>query len=811
MAPGNDRRASLQALQPHAAVPGQLVPYDPRILDSDEDESIDLRQYWRVLLKRKWLILAIVLIFVGAAFFATKLQVPEYRATANVLVEMPAPPAVLSIPDYESVWHRRQEFMPTQIRILTSRALAEEVVRREGLEDHPQLTGEIRQRSVRGELRGLVSLVLGSVRSLIEGLLRGPSEPEGAEGAQAQNEAVEPAGPEGQRRADPAVAAASRLRSLIEVSPLRNTSVLQISVVSFDPEFSARVANAIVREYTRDSMERRLDAGLQAREFLEDRLNAMRIAIEAADQELANFARQAGAASLADNLDMARDGLRGLHARRDEVRRDLVELVGWRDLIQSGKVGQVDPVVNSETLTALRQQLLDANTEYARLSERFLDDYPDVSAVLRRRDLLRAEIERETQEIANNVLGRFETLNAQEKALDEAIAEREAMLMTLNERGVQYNILRREFEANQALYDGILERLKEVGVIAGVQENNVSVIDEARRPGAPFRPELRKNLGMAAMVALAIGVSLAFLLEFLDSTIRRSEDLERLIDRPVLGMVPLQRERDRERGSSVRKGSRSRHDLAHISVTHPKSAVSESFRSLRTSLMFSTPQGMPKSVMVTSSAQGEGKTITSVNLATVLAQNGARVLLIDADLRRPTLHRAFSVPRSPGLTDSITHTRGAKPDLSTPAIYTTDVPGLSLMPAGHSTPSPAELLSSSRFQTLLVDCESIFDCVIVDCPPILGLADAVVLSRVVEGVILVVASGSTGKDNFRMSVRRLRQVQAPVLGIVLNRVDMESPEYASYSTYYYHYEGEHEDETNRPQRPAALPQVREAS
>jgi polysaccharide biosynthesis transport protein len=757
MASGNDRELPFHALRPHPAGTGQAVPYDPRMLMPEEDESIDLRQYWRVLAKRKWLIFAVLVIFVAAAYFATKLQVPEYRATASVLIEMPAPPAVLSIPDYESAWHRRQEFMPTQLRILTSRALAESVVRREGLETHPQLTGEIRQRSVQGEARELARLALRVARSQVAAILRGPTEsaePAGTEEPADVGEASEPDAPRAAGR-DPAVAAAGRLRGGIEVVQVRNTSVVNISYVSFDPSFSARVANAIVREYSRDAMERRLNAGLQAREFLEDRLNNMRIAIEAADQELADFARRTGAASLAENLDMARGGLRGLNSRLDEVRRELVELTGWRDLIQAGRVDYIDPITNSASIATLRSQLLETNAEYARLSQRFLDSYPDVAEVLRRAELLRQEIEREKRDIANGVLGRFETLNAQEMALEEAIAERESMLIALNERGVQYNILRREFEANQALYDGILERLKEVGVIAGVQENHVSVIDEARRPGAPFRPNLRKNLGMAAMVALAVGVMLAFLLEFLDNTIRRSEDVERLVDRPVLGMVPLIRMRDR--GKKTRRSRRSGHSLAHICITQPKSSISEAFRSLRTSLMFSTAEGMPKSLLVTSSAQGEGKSTAAANIATVLAQNGARVLLIDADLRRPTLHRDFNLPRSPGLTDSITQP-ARMGTLEAPAIHGTEVPGLSVMPAGHSTPSPAELLSSSHFLKVLAGCRKIFDHVIIDAPPILGLADAVILSRLVDGVILVVASGGTGKESFRMSVRGLCQV-----------------------------------------------------
>lgn len=782
MASGNDRDRPFHALKPVPDSIGQLVPYDPRTQVPDEDDSIDLREYWRILVKRKSLILAVLAIVVVAAFMTTKLQVPEYRATASVVINMPSQSNLLAIQDYDSAWFRHQEFLPTQLQILTSRALAEEVVRREGLEDHPQLSGEIRQRSLVGELRQLVRLAVSAVRPV--------NDVSGESDAQAKDPV------------DPAIRAAARLRGSLEVTPVRNSTVVNVSFVSFDPEFSARIANAVVREYTRDSVQRRLDSGLQAREFLQEELDAMRIALERSDQELAEFARRVGAANLEDNLEMARSGLASLSERREEVQRELVQITAWRDLIDAGRIDQLDPVANSAAIAELRSRLVDAASEYARLSERFQDSYPTVAEVLRRMELLRQEIAAERRTIANGILGRHEVLSAQVAALDQAIADRETRLMTLNESGVQYNILRRDFEANQELYDGLLQRLKEVGVVAGVQENNISVVDGARAPDGAFRPDLRKNLAIASMLGLMVGIGLALLLEFLDNTVRRVEDVERLVDRPVLGVVPLVRIRDRNQ--QARDAYSEGRDLSHICLTHPKSSMSEAYRSLRTSLMFSTAEGLPHMLLVTSAAQGEGKSTTGANLATVLAQNGSRVLLVDADLRRPTLHKDFAQPRSPGLTNCIAQAEESGLPMDGPTIRPTEVPGLSIMPAGHSTPSPAELLSSSRLVKVLKDCRRLFDHVIVDAPPILGLADAVILSRIVDGVVLVAASGSTGKENFRMSVRRLRQVQAPLLGVVLNRVDLESPEYAYYSAYYYNYEGEGEH------REPAVPSLRKA-
>ena len=772
MTEGNDQeRPAQNALQPAGRNPGAVALYDPKVVVPEDDDSIDLREYWRVLVKRRWTVFGVLAIVVAATVMATLLMVPEYRATATVEIN-PQAARILAYEDFDGAQRsgaNTQQFLTTQYEILRSRSLAEAVVREHGLENHPEMTGDIRQRSVLAEARAIVGLLAG--------VLRPAGETHAAESAEV----------------DTLRQAANQFRNRIEVQPVRNSHLVHVSFVSFDPVFSATITNAIVKEYIEGTMQRRYDAGSEARQFLQAQLDEMRIALERSDRALADFAREARVADLSENQQMARAGLRSLNDRLESVRKELVQLAGWRELVQQGRVEHLDPVVNSESLAQLQQRLLDASAEYASKSERFLDGYPAVAEILRRMELLREEIASERQRIADGILGRFDTLRAEESALEQAIAEREERIMALNEQGVQFNILRREFETNRELYDGLLQRMKEIGVAAGVQENNISVIDVAQTPNSAFKPAMGKNLAIASMLGLMVGVALALLLEFLDSTLRRTEDVERLIDRPVLGLVPLLRTGDRGRGrrrrrAASRKGPRADRSLTHYSATHPGSSVSEAFRSLRTSLMFSTPEGMPRSVMVTSASPSEGKTSTAANLATVLAQNGSRVLIIDADLRKPSLHKDFGKPRSPGLTNSIAQVQRSG-SLETPAIHETDVDGLALMPAGHSTPSPAELLSSSRFSQVIADCRSIYDYVIIDAPPIIGLADAVILSRIVDGVVLVAAAGQTGKENFRVAVRRLQQVQAPVLGVVLNRVDLESPDYAYYSSYYYNYEG----------------------
>jgi len=257
----------------------------------------------------------------------------------------------------------------------------------------------------------------------------------------------------------------------------------------------------------------------------------------------------------------------------------------------------------------------------------------------------------------------------------------------------------------------------------------------------------------------------------------------------VLGLVPIVKARAmREDNKDFALPDRA---VGHYSARFPKSSVSEAFRSLRTSLMFSTPDGMPSTILITSPGPGDGKTTTAINLATVMAQNGARVLLIDADLRKPRLHRDFGKPQSPGLTNRIAGKNAESAETS--AILPTDVEGLFVMPSGNSAPNPAELLSSERMSKIIAMNARAFDHVIIDTAPILGLADSMVLSRQVDGVILVTSAGQTAKESIKSSIKRMTQVRAPVLGMVLNAVDLDSPDYAYYSSYYYNYDSDDDD------------------
>jgi len=756
---------------------GQLVPYDPLRAQQQEDgETIDLREYWCALVQRKWVVFSVLAIICVATLLSTVLMIPMYRATATIQITPPNS-QILEYSDFANDGGGRlgqEQFYSTQYEILRSRDLAESVVRAEGVENHPELTGEIRQRSLIGELRALP----GAISRAISPDTRSTTPALSAE----------------ELREREIRAAAETLRGRLNVAPVRNSNLVRVSVEGFNPEFSARMTNALVEEYTRSSMQRRFEAGNEAREFLEDQLVDMRVQLERADQALLDFAMESQVADLDQRIAMTTSALNDLNERLSEVETELVKLGSYKTMIERGQAADIDIINDSEEMRELRQQRAQLATERASLSQRFKDDYPTLVELRRQMDSISEQIAEERTMGIRNILSGYNRMAAEAESLREAIEGREAAILALNQQGVQYNILKREFETNRELYDGLLQRMKEIGVAAGVRENNIAVIDAALPPRSAFKPDLAGNMGLALVLGLVAGVGLALILEFLDSTVRRTEDVEALTGRPVLGLVPMVKPKQLRTDKKIEPLSD--RSVAHYSARFPKSSVSEAFRSLRTSLMFSTPEGLPGTLLITSPSPGDGKTTTAINLATVMAQNGSRVLLIDADLRKPRLHRDLGTSQTPGLTNRIA---GTQPDANEDSgIVGTDVEGLFLMPSGNQAPNPAELLCSARMNRVLAMATRTYDHVIIDSAPILGLADAMVLSRLVDGVILVANSGKTAKDSLKTSMRRLAQVRAPVLGVVLNAVDMDSPDYAHYSSYYYNYESD-EDSEQQPE------------
>lgn len=726
----------------------------------DEDE-INLADLWMTVRKYKWIIFSFMVLVVGTTIIATALMRPVYQSTATVQID-PDMRRILEYQDLEGNANtaNQRNFYATQYEILRSRTLALSVIEKLNLLQNPEINGEIGQRGIMTGIGQIIGLATGVFRS------KGVAV-EGSDTLAQQERAI------------------NRFLGRLSVTPVRDSKLVQIRFESFDPELAARVVNTLVTEYMQANLQRYYVAGNEAREFLQTQLTGMQANLERADQSLQDFARQQGIADLEGRMLLANDKLASLEQSLTGVQQLKLDLAIKNNRIRAGQGDSLPEIVNNSLINQLQQQLIQLRADYSELMGLLKPEYPRAMELQNRIDQLQEQIRAETDLRQLSIVNQYESLLEQEVAMESLIDAQEESLLMLNQRSVQYNILKREVETSRELYNGLLQRMKEIGVAAGVRENNVAVIDAAQTPLGPFKPRMGFNALMALILGGLGGTGLAFFLQFLDNTVRRPEDIESLVAMPSLGLVPRARP-DKAKPDQVVESK----ELAFYSVNHRNSEVSEAYRSLRTSLTFSSADGMPKTLLVTSTGPGEGKTTTASNLACVLAQNGKRTLLIDADLRKAQVHKHFDLAQIPGLTQCITR-RDYTPEI---IWHATVVENLFVMSSGTLPPNPAELLAPERIGKLLEDLSKEFDHIIIDSAPVLGLADALVLSRSVEAVMLIVYGGKTTKQALKYTVQRLRQVHAPLVGAVLNNVDLASVDYNYYASSYYAYTAEHTSE-----------------
>jgi len=441
---------------------------------------------------------------------------------------------------------------------------------------------------------------------------------------------------------------------------------------------------------------------------------------------------------------------------------------------------------SSQLLEALRSKQADIKLQVADLGTQFGPSYPKLTQLNNQLKEIDSQIQAEMKKVASTVRGQYTTSLQRESMLRDTFENQKQEANKLNESAITYTLLKRDVETNRQLYEGLLQKLKEAGVSAGLKSNNFRVVDSARPPGGPIEPNIPRNLLFATVLGLASGVGLAFLLEGLDNTVRTTEQAQMISGLASLGMIPLGSKSAREGPNPKRLViASSKEAVELVTKVRPQSQMAESYRALRTSLLLSNLGAPPKVIVVTSALPQEGKTTTSINCAVVLAQKkDSRVLLIDADMRRPSIHRTLGMQAGNGLSKVLTDSDTLSEEVIAP---TSILPNLFVLPAGKNPPNPAELLASSNMRDLLVKLREQYDHIVIDTPPSLSVTDAVVLSPRADAVVLVIRSGQTTKQALRRSRDILMQVNAKVVGVLLNAVDLSSPDYY----YYYEYQGKY--------------------
>jgi capsular exopolysaccharide synthesis family protein len=450
-------------------------------------------------------------------------------------------------------------------------------------------------------------------------------------------------------------------------------------------------------------------------------------------------------------------------------------------LAQSRRLDDLPAVAQNGFVQQLQQRLAQLQNDYVDTRTAFGPRYPKVQRLERQIEEVQRQLEREKNQVANRIESEYQGAVKREQLLRKALGAQKAVANVMNAKLVDYSLLKREYETNKQLYESLLQRLKEAGVSAGLRSSNIHVVDRARPPLAPVRPRRALNILLSLVVGVVVGGVLALFNEYLDNSVKVPEDVEHLVNLPALGIIPSTQSIN---GASRRglPGTRSKEKFSELAtIVQPHSVVSEAYRALRTSILLSTSKHPPRTILITSGQPREGKTTTALNLAITLAQRGDRVVLIDSDLRRPRIHRAFRLSNDTGLS---TYLAGTTLLAELPrAVH--DIPNLFVITSGPTPPNPAELLSSGPMETLFAELRRQFDFVVMDSPPAITVADSMILAAQADGVILVLHGGVTTRESLRHVHKLMASVNARTVGAVLNNVDIRSVDYQYYYTYYY--------------------------
>lgn len=743
---------------------------------TDQTNQIDLRDYWRIIVKHRKLIVTFFLVVVTTVAIHTFTMIPVYRSTAQILIER-TNPNVLRAEEMFVIDPTGQDFYQTQYKILESRALAREVVKRLNLTEHPEFKGIEEEPGFFSYIKGLKSTIMGKIKGLFKFMK--PSRPEFNEEEYFGTTKSIP----GMESHDDSWLVGAFLGRL-NIGPIRNSRLVNISFESTYPKLSARGANALVKAYTDWNLGLRLKGQQEASLFLDKQVKEVKRKLEASEIALQQYREKYGVAIIASQTgknraygqDLSRQKLIQVSTQLLDVTNKRIEAkIKYKKALEllknPAKADSIPEVVSSPVIISIKENEIGLLREKAEKSEKFGQKHPIMVALNREIENLRKQKFQEIKNIVSSMKTNYEVALSQERSLQRSLGLSQDETISRDKIAIQYQVLQQEVDSNRQLYDMLLKRLKETNVFEENRTINIHVIDYAETPKSPVKPKLKRNLFLAVIVGLFMGVGMAFFIEYLDNTIKNPEDLERFFKFPYLGPVP---HFDIKNPDSVWP------EL--IVLNEPRSSASEAYRGLRTGVLFSTPGHSPRSVLITSPAVGEGKTITCANLAAVMAQSGSKVLLLDTDMRRPRLHRIFGVKNEQGMSNLLVG-EGEWKNFR----IKTAITNLDFIPSGPISPNPAELVGSERMQNLMNEFGKEYDRIVMDSAPVAAVTDPVLLSCLVDGVILVIRAGVTNKNIIANGIRQLKDIQTPILGAVLNNIDIRKGGYCYYQDYHSYY------------------------
>ncbi len=724
-----ERRAGGQVTLPAEAQPAYNLPYggaDPTT------SSLPLRDYMRVLHKNRWMIVAVVAVMVTIVAITSFRTKPVYQAIARLEINGETPD-LSNLREMFWTMPTDEEFLQTQVRILQSHELAMQTVRSLRLHERPEF----------------------AVRP--PGKSNTPFTP---------REEVQTIG---------------TFQAGLKVQWLRSSRLVDVAYEHTDATLAAAIANTLAENYIENNFRKKYESTMQAQEWMAGQLRELKQKMEQSHEALVTYERNNQIFSLSEGQNVTIQKLGELSRELTLAESERMARESQVQLVKSRRLDDLPAVAQNGLIQSLQQRMAQLRDQYVEMRTTFGPNYPKVAQLENQIAEAEANLEREKRQVANRLESEYQVALKREQLLRKAMDEQKAEANVMNTKLVEYNLLKREYETNQQLYESLLQRLKEASVSASLRSNNIHVVDRARPPLSPIRPRKELNIMLSAVVGLVLGCVLALFNEYLDSSVKTPEEVEQLVNVPALGIVPAMNSINGHRRRALPGAAVKTSTTELATVAQPHSVVSEAYRALRTSILLSTSKHPPQVILITSGQPREGKTTTALNLAITLAQRGDRVVLIDSDLRRPRVHRALHVSNDAGLSSFLS---GNLP-IDNLAKAVPKVPNLFVIAAGPTPPNPAELLSSEPVSTLFSELRRQFDFVILDSPPTITVADSMILAAHADGVILVAHGGVTTRESLRHTRKLIGNTNARIIGVVLNNVDVRSADYRYYYSYYY--------------------------
>jgi succinoglycan biosynthesis transport protein ExoP len=759
----------------------------------DEVTKIDLWVYWRLIRKHLRLIAAVVAGTVFVTLLHLLMTTPIYTAHTTLMILPKAPTGIdpaEALVEIEASYDG-SDYFKTQSEILRSRTLAASVVRNLGLNRNPAFTGSGRP--------GLFGAMVGGLRQRLHDLLTPP--PPGSRASRSGLHDVS------DDQVDAYIGG-------LGIRAIPSTSLVEIDYSSADPQLAARIANAHAAAYIDRGVEMHGQASHTTEKFLRHKLVELKEQLEKSEVALNDYRRAKGIIPGLMSLD-GKDAV--VIDRLSDLSKDLtraqVERIGLEsqiELIHRHQYDSLPVVMDDKLVQAMQGELNQLAAQDASLSNQFTGAYPPLAQLRAKESAIKTQLNMEIQNSIRGIESSYQQALEKEKELGAEMVRQRNVTMTLNDAAVQYAILQRDVDTYRQLYNAVLKRMKDVGVEAEAQTSNVSIVDTATAPRIPSYPKKLRDLMVSGILGLLGALGLAFLLDYLDNTLKDPEEAERYLRLPNIGIIPefsrlnsssygprgyapakalttgVPADGDTPKaltngsngngtnGSIIRKASA----IQELVTEHGTySALGEAYRNLRTALLLSRAGAPPKVTLVTSALAGEGKTVTAVNTAAMLAQLGASVLLIDADMRRPRCHRVLDLDNNLGLTEVLTGVRDLH-DLIRP----TAVANLFILSSGSVPPNATELVGSPKMHQVVTQLQQIYDYIVIDSPPVMPVSDALLLATIADGVLLVTNASRTPKQQVRAARARLEYARAKIFGTVLNRIKIHHSEYQ----YYYH-------------------------